>query len=315
MATISVVVPATDQPPTLARCLAAIQQADDGPDELVVVTEPSTLSASAARNVGVERATGDVIVFVDADVEVHADAFTRLRRAFDDPELTAIYGSYDDRPGVPTTVSTFRNLLHHHVHQAGAGPAETFWTGLGAVRRDAFLAVGGFDEVRYPYPSIEDIELGDRLVAGGASIRLDPTIQGTHLKAWTLRSMVWTDFARRGVPWVRLQASRRRPSSALNCGWRHRLSAAGVTLGIVGGVLLHPLLALAGLGNLVALNHAFYAVLLRTQGPVRAVAGVALHSVHHLVAVSAVVVGLGLAATQALTSVGLRRPAAERVPA
>jgi GT2 family glycosyltransferase len=298
VATLSVVVPATDRPPTLDRCTAAIARAEDGPDELIVVDGPSELSAAGARNHGVDRATGDVIVFVDADVEVHPDAFTRLREAFTDDDLVAVYGSYDDRPAVTTTVSAFRNLLHHHVHQAGAGPAETFWTGLGAVRRDAFLAVGGFDEVRYPHPSIEDIELGHRLADGGAAIRLDPLVQGTHLKTWTLRSMVWTDFARRGVPWVMLQAGRRRPSTTLNCGWRHRLSAASCAVGIVGAAFLHPLVALAALGNLVALNHAFYALLLRQQGPLRATAGVALHGVHHLVAAAAVVVGLGAAVVQ-----------------
>ena len=46
-------------------------------------------------------------------------------------------------------------------------------------------------------PSIEDIDLGRRLVEQGASIRLDPDIQGKHLKAWTLRSLLWTDFAAR----------------------------------------------------------------------------------------------------------------------
>ncbi|MGH7896935.1 MAG: acetone carboxylase subunit gamma, partial [Candidatus Binatia bacterium] len=44
--------------------------------------------------------------------------------------------------------SRFRNLLHRHVHQEGAGPATTFWAGLGAIRREAFERVGGFDALR-----------------------------------------------------------------------------------------------------------------------------------------------------------------------
>ena len=208
MTTLAVVIPATDAPPTLARCLAAIRAAADAPDEVVVVDGPASLSAGGARNAGVERATADVVVFVDADVAVRPDAFTRLRAAFaSDRDLVAVYGSYDDSPADRATVSAFRNLLHHHVHQSGAGPAETFWTGLGAVRRSDFLAVGGFDEARYPHPSIEDIDFGHQLAATGARIVLDPAIQGTHLKVWTLRSMLWTDFARRGIPWVALQVA------------------------------------------------------------------------------------------------------------
>lgn len=313
MLTLSVVVPATDDPPTLGRSLTAIARAQDGPDEVIVVDRPQELSASAARNAGVARAAGDVVVFVDADVEVHPDAFARIRQAFAaDPRLTALCGSYDDRPDDPTTVSTFRNLLHHYVHQGGAGPAETFWTGLGAVRRKAFVAVGGFDEARYPHPSVEDIDLGQRLADNGAALRIDPAIQGTHLKTWTLRSMVWTDFARRGVPWVALQVRRRRPSTALNCGWRHRLSAASCAVGALGAALLHPLVALVALGNLVALNHTFYALLLRQQGPARASAGVALHGLHHLVATAAVVAGIGVAALEVLAATRRRAAMAPR---
>lgn len=296
MISLSVVVPATNSPPTLARCTAAVAAADDPADEVVVVDGPPGLSAAGARNVGAERATGDVVVFVDADVEVHPDAFTRIRAAFAaHPGLAAVYGSYDDAPDARGVVSAFRNLLHHHVHQAGAGPAETFWTGVGAVRRSHFLAAGGFDQARYPHPSIEDIELGHRLAASGGQVLLDPGIQGTHLKAWTLRSMLWTDFARRGVPWVALQVRNRRVSSALNCGWRHRLSAAACTAGAAGAALGLPVLALAAVAALLGLNRTFYALLVRRQGPMAALAGVALHGLHHLVSVAAIPAGLAAA--------------------
>ena len=312
MVSLTVVVPATDAPPSLERCLAAIARADDGPEEVVVVDGPDRFSASEARNRGVARATGDVVVFVDSDVEVHADVFTRIRRAFaDDPVLDAVYGSYDDSPDAPGAVSKFRNLLHHHVHQMGAGPADTFWTGLGAVRRAVFLEVGGFDAVRYPHPSIEDIDLGRRLDARGARIVLDPSIQGTHLKTWTLRSMVWTDLARRAIPWVALEWRSRSFSSALNLGWLHRASAVMCIVGVVALALRSwVLVAVAGV-TLVFLNHRFYALLLRRLGVVHAAAGVGLHVVHHLVAVIAVPIGVVL--TVMGDAFGLRSRRTQRI--
>jgi GT2 family glycosyltransferase len=308
MDTLSAVVPATDHPATLARCLRAIAAADAGPEQVVVVESPAQLSAAGARNAGAADTLADVIVFVDADVEVHPDAFARIRARFHaEPELDAVFGSYDDTPGARGVVSVFRNLLHHHVHHESAGPADTFWTGLGAVRRSCFEAVDGFDEHRYPDPSVEDIDLGRRLRAAGARIALDPTIQGTHLKAWTLRSMVWTDFARRGIPWVELEWRGRRVSSALNLGWRHRLSALACVVGVISALVGRWAVTAGSFLALMILNRSFYALLVRRLGPLRAGVGVGLHALHHLVATASVVAGLTLVLLASGTDAWSRR--------
>ncbi len=293
MPRLSAIVPATDLPPSLERCTEAIRAAAEPPEELIVVTEASSRGPAAARNAGAARANGDVLVFVDADVVPHVDAFARLRAAFDaDPGLSAVFGAYDDAPAATGTVSTFRNLLHHHVHTSAAGRASTFWAGLGAVRRRDFEAVGGFDAERYPHPSVEDIELGMRLAASGARIELEPAVQGKHLKDWSLTEMVHTDFARRGTPWVALLLEAGGPSDALNLGWRHRLSAAASLLGIGALAGRRPRLALGALAALVLLNRSFYALLLRRRGALDAAAGVGLHALHHLTASAAVPAGV-----------------------
>jgi GT2 family glycosyltransferase len=183
-ATLAAVVPATDAPPTLERCVRALQAGARSPDELIVQRGPAGAGPAAARNAGVARSRGELLVFVDSDIEIHADALARIERRFaEDPGLTAVFGAYDDDPAAAGFTSRFRNLLHHHVHASAAGPAETFWSGLGAVRREAFEAVGGFDESRFPLASIEDVELGLRLRRQGERIVLDPEIRGRHLKA------------------------------------------------------------------------------------------------------------------------------------
>jgi GT2 family glycosyltransferase len=279
---LSCVVPATDAPPTLARCLAAIREAEDPPEELIVVTEPAPTGPTAARNEGCRHATREVLVFVDADVVVHPDAFRRIRTAFERrPELTALFGSYDDAPEAPGVVSGFRNLLHHHVHQQGEGETGTFWTGLGAVRREALTAAGGFDAENYPL-AIEDIELGGRLTAGGGCVWLDPMLQGTHLKRWGLGQMVRTDYLHRGLPWARMVLASRRLPRTLNLGWRHRLSALASVTGTLCLAMRRPRAAALALLALVALNARFYLLLWRRRGPWQAAAGVGLHALHHL---------------------------------
>lgn len=290
MRTLTVVIPATDGPMTLERAVRAIEQAEAPPEQLIVVDRPEHLTSGAARNLGVRRAHGDIVVFVDADVEVHADAFVRIRAAFDeDPALTAVFGSYDDDPGSGSLVSDFRNLLHHHVHHEGAGLATTFWTGLGAVRRDAFLSVGGFDET---VAWIRDIELGMRVRRNGGVIVLDPSIQGRHLKRWTLTSMIKTDLFQRGVPWLRLILEGRADSATLNLSWRHRIGMAASLLLAAALVRRNPRLACISLAALALGDRDFHALLWRRGGPRMAAAGLPLHVLHRLTAVTAVPVAL-----------------------
>ena len=286
-ARVTAVIPATKGPETLDRVRAAIEAAAAPPEEIIVVNRPSHAGPAEARNAGARRASGEVLVFVDADVLVHSDAFVRIRAAFEsDPGLSGVFGSYDDEPAHDGTVSAFRNLLHHHVHHTSPGPAKTFWAGLGAIRRDVFLGIGGFDPA-YSVPSIEDVELGLRLTDAGHRIELAPDIQGKHLKRWTLPGMIRCDVLHRAVPWLTLLLARGRPSAALNLGWRHRASALA-SVGLAGTLAARRYRALVpSVALLIALNHAFYGLLWEKLGPRKATLGVGLHVVHHLSAVVA----------------------------
>ena len=276
----SVVVPAYNCAEALARSLSALRASDvslrqwelivvdDGSNDLttsvaatfadvVLTLEHGHRGPAFARNRGVERARGEYVVFVDSDIRVHPDALERLLRALESGDgPTAVFGAYDTRPPEPGLVSQYRNLLHHYVHWINAGPAETFWAGLGAIRRDVFLNMGMFDEQRYARPQIEDIELGYRLTAQRYRIALHPEIQGTHLKRWTLGRMLATDFRDRAVPWAQLLLDRRsqtRPETiggTLNVKRSEKvltlLTAMGVVLMIVALVTRQWSYALSG---------------------------------------------------------------------
>lgn len=300
---LSVIVPATDSPPTLGRCVEAIRATMPSACELLVQEAPAAAGPAAARNLAADRACGDILVFVDSDVLVAPGALAAIADRFGrDPGLTALFGAYDEAPGAPGAVSRFRNLLHHRVHLASAGPVQSFWAGLGAVRREPFAAAGGFDAERYPVSAIEDVELGCRLADGGGRIELDPSIRGKHLKAWTLRSMVATDFGRRGVPWTRLQLERRRRARGLSLSAAQLAGASAALAAVAAAARRRPGLAAAFAMAMVASNAPLYRLLARAGGPGLVAAGVPLQAVHHLTAAASVPAG-----TAAYLAAGGRR--------
>jgi GT2 family glycosyltransferase len=289
---LSIIVPAYNNCASLARCLSALHAEVPPDSELIVVDDASTDATpgvavasgaqvlrlgknsgpGAARNLGAARASGEVLLFVDADVVVAAGALDRVAEAFAlDPTLAALFGSYDDDPEAPSLLSRYRNLLHHFVHQAGDREAATFWAGLGAVRRSVFVSVDGFDAARFPRPSIEDIELGYRLRRAGHRIRLDKGLQGTHLKRWSFWSMLRTDVMQRALPWSRLILDTQHAPVDLNLRPSQRLCGAlsGVALAAFAAAPRWPsLLGVGGiaLSCIAVVNRRFYALLWRRGG-------------------------------------------------
>jgi glycosyltransferase involved in cell wall biosynthesis len=271
----------------------------------VVVRNATAQGPASARNTGARVASAPLIFFLDADVAVHPETLGRVVAHFDaEPDLDALFGSYDDRPTAPGLVSQFRNLLHHYVHQQGsfvaeARPARTFWTGCGAIRRAVFLDFGGFDPKLYRRPAIEDIELGYRLTRAGRRIALVRNIQATHMKRWTLRGVLRTDIFQRGVPWMLLMKRSRIAETDLNVRHEQKVSAAAAGLATlaaafapwVPGLLV---VVAAGLALIVALNADFYRFLARRRGWGFAVGAIPLHYVYFCCCGVSVVIALAL---------------------
>ena len=332
--TASVIVPAHQAATDLRACLAALDASTVQPAEIIVVDDGSTdgtaelvreagvqcltmkdgpRGPAAARNMGARSATGDVLVFVDADVAVHPDTLGRLLGHFArHPDVAAIFGSYDDRPAHHGIISRYRNLLHHYVHQHGRREATTFWAGCGAVRRNIFLEVGGFDE-RYRRPSIEDIELGGRLRRAGHRVWLCPDVLARHMKQWTLRGVIRTDVVERAIPWSRLILSQGRIPADLNTGFSSRVSAVAAWLTVF--ALLAAMYsgafvwaALVGLLAIWMLNARLYAFFVRQGGLRFPIAAVGLHGLYLLYS-SAVFLVLAGAAWLRRASAALSRSA------
>lgn len=241
---ISVVMPAYNGAGHLRRSLKALAASTVRPWEILVVDDGSTDDThdvaesfgarvlkvagpngpAEARNIGALATTGEIVLFIDADVCVAPDTLQRIVKSFEkDPALCAVIGAYDSFPSAPDFLSQYRNLMHSFVHGSHAREVPTFWTGCGAIRRDIFLGHGGFS-IGYRRPAIEDIELGYRLSRSGCRIFLDPEIQVTHLKQWTLAGLLKTDILYRGIPWTELILRDRNMPNDLNLEMGQRIS-------------------------------------------------------------------------------------------
>jgi len=323
---LSIVVPAFDAADELKRCLERLIRHVPVNCEILVVDDASTdrsvevaeafgvrcfrserrSGPASARNRGAIEAAAEWILFVDADVLLQPGA---VSKAFDhvrqDSSIVALFGSYDDRPEAAGLVSRFRNLLHHHVHQSGRfererRAASTFWTGCGLIRRDVFLACGGFDQRMFERPAIEDIELGYRLTEAGQRIVLARDVLCTHLKRWTLRSMIRTDFLQRGLPWSLLLLRRGQKAEDLNVDRRQKLAAvsAGASLAAIAAIPLNPafgaMLLAGSIWAVVSINRSFLGLLRRAEGFRLAAAGVPLLYIYYFVCLASYATALAI---------------------
>ena len=293
--TISVIIPVYNASAFLRSCLDAVVTSGYLSYECIVVNDGSTddcekiarefpvqllnfpkgpFGPAYARNRGAEVARGTILFFVDADVVLDCGALRLVAKLFQlQPDLAAVFGSYDARPKARGVISQYRNLLHHFVHQNGNPEASTFWAGCGAIRRSVFEKINGFDEKQFTRPSIEDIELGYRLREAGYRIFLDKQLQGTHLKGWKLSTLIRTDIMCRAIPWSRLILETKNLPDDLNLKLGQRVSFFLVALacGFFLGSIMRPSLLLgsaAALLTVAIINRRLYAFFMR-QGGIR----------------------------------------------
>ena len=316
MMKISIIIPVWNGGENFRRCLDSIQAYASHTHELIVVADGDTDGSrdlaqqvatqvvlfnqpggpARARNAGAAVATGDVLFFIDADVTLHDDTIDRLMHVMADPAVDAVIGSYDDNPGAPQFVSQYRNLLHHYTHQTGRERAATFWGACGGIRADVFSRIGGFDEARYPAPSVEDIELGYRLRVAGCQLLLDRHLLVTHWKRWTPRSIIVTDVVRRAIPWTTLLLEHRTLDNDLNTDVSGRASVAlaGIVgLGMLASVRQRWSLILSALAAicLIVINWPMYRYFSHLRGPVFAARTVPWHWIYFICSGAGFVLG------------------------
>jgi glycosyltransferase involved in cell wall biosynthesis len=194
---LSVVVPVRNKAPVLTQALGSIVEAvrlhpsselvvldhgsTDGSDRILreIVDEKQILSLRGgtiafARNTGARRASGDVIVFLDCDVEVPADFMSRVEHT-----LATTGAEVTGAPvALPTNPTWVERAWHQLTVDERSGPRHFLNSGNITIRRAAFDRVGGFPE---ELETGEDWEICRRLSASGSVIHADSSLVARHL--------------------------------------------------------------------------------------------------------------------------------------
>lgn len=210
---VSVVVPFAGSEADLARCLAALDALELRPgDEILVadnrtqpipgsgapgraaardprvVPAPGPASSYFARGVAAARATGEWLVFVDADTVPAPDLLDRYFEPAPGAAVAVLAGGIEDWIEEDTAVSRHiarRRKLDQATTLEHARPYGQ--TANLAVRRSAFEAVGRFPD---PVRSGGDADLCWRLAAAGHDIEARPQARVRHRNRTTLRALL-----------------------------------------------------------------------------------------------------------------------------
>lgn len=197
---LGVVIPCFRQETYLPRTLGAIERALEGQawEGVIVLSDPAAvppaelgprwkviappvaapLTPGAARMLGFAAVAGELVLFVDADVEVDATWVSRARTRMEtDAGVSGVWGRLEEWFLTPEGERMGSDdLLRVGRSERDVGYA----TALVLYRRDALLRAGGY-ETRLR--SEEDFELGLRLRRSGARLLLLGMLAGRHWSA------------------------------------------------------------------------------------------------------------------------------------
>jgi GT2 family glycosyltransferase len=171
-------------------------------DGIVLIEEPRRRGVAAARNSGIDAATGDVVVLLNADVVPERDFLDRL---------DALYRAGAGMVSVQSRVLNTQSAVGRYIqaaHDIDYGPDAVGWTEGFSCRREAAISARFPEEL--PGLGGEDVEFFDRLCAQGVPWRVDYSIVVPHRAPGTLRAF-WRQWLWRGnaVPHIELRLRRR----------------------------------------------------------------------------------------------------------
>jgi GT2 family glycosyltransferase len=160
--------------------------------EVRVVALPRNLRFAGANNAGARVARGDVLVFLNNDMQVSPGFLAPLLKHFEHPAVFAatarlqmkprrVAGGYIEETGLVRARFEDGFFVLQHDQPITEEPVQVLYAGGGssAVRRDRFFELGGFDRLFRPF-YFEDLDISYRAQKHGWQVVYEPKSMMVH---------------------------------------------------------------------------------------------------------------------------------------
>jgi len=178
-----------------------------------------------ALNHGLERATGEIVVALDADTLFPPDTIAMLARWFDNPDVGAVAGNaiVGNRVNLVTRWQALEYVTAQNLERralAALGAVTVVPGAVGAWRRSALMALGGYP----PETLAEDQDLTLSVQLAGWRVEFDP-----EARAYTEAPDTISGLLKQRFRWS---------FGTLQCLWKHRSALFSLKRPVLGFIAL-----------------------------------------------------------------------------
>jgi len=160
----------SDQTPINDRPKNFYEQFSLLPLKIINLEKPSH---APAQNIGARASSGDILLFLDDDVEFGTDFLEQHIKVMEEEKVDVVLGVVSETPILPDSYN--RNVRRLDPISLFLKSPHSRWSGMAlhlhglntSIRREIFMNSSGFDE---KIPRMADVELGYRLFRGGGKI-------------------------------------------------------------------------------------------------------------------------------------------------